>query len=226
MSKEDDDAETEFVQLLVKFNEVFVYKVPPLTSVQAGHRAETWGLEKPFATSTMKVLAKGDVILLQIFSSENPSQLVAACPIALATDQTQPEARLEYWVESVKDSARYFVVRMVDAQARKQALLGIGFRERNSAFEFQEALNHHFNRVMRLRGVVQKPDGENLLGDDKEEVDSSVSKTTQSFSDLSLKKPIKLSFPSKKEEPTNAVSKQAPALQPSDVDDEEWGEFQ
>ena len=240
MSDDDDQEETEFVQLLVQFGEVFVYKVPPLTSVQSGHRAETWGLEKPFATSSMKVLAKGDVIMLQIFSIDKPGQLVAACPIALAKDTSQPEAKPEYWVEPVKDSARYFVVRMVDAKAKKQALLGVGFRERNSAFEFQEALNHHFKRVMRLRGVTLKPEGENIMGGEEEEQTSQTAAVTKSMADLSLRKPIKLNIPLKKDsEPahfdppqssiahqsqvTTSVSKADATL---DVDDEEWGDFQ
>ena len=216
-----DEEETDYVQEILKFSEVFVYKVPPLTSVHSGHRAETWKLESPFATCSMKVLAKGDTILLQLFSIEKQGQLVAACPIDLEKDETNPGSKLEYWVEAVKDSARYFVIRMVDVKSRKQALLGIGFRERPAAFEFQEALNHHFNRVLRLRGVTQKKHE-----DDDEEVEKQATQVANQFSDLSLKQPIKLVIPG-----TKAGNRQAPAAQVNQSkqemdDDVDWGDFQ
>jgi hypothetical protein len=216
--------------------------VPPQTSVQSGHRAETWGLEKPFATCNMKVLAKGDAIMLQLFSAEKPGQLVAACPIALEGDQT-----LEYWVEPVKDSSRYFVVRMVDQKSKKQALLGVGFRDRNPAFEFQEALSHHFRRVMRLRGIVNKdeiddpafkpadgPDDDDEA-EGEEEGSAPAKKPEPKALDLSLKAPIKLAIKGTKTAsaapapassgfslaPPPAAS--APKAKAEDVD---WGDFE
>jgi len=228
-----DESETEFVQELVKFPEVFVYRVPPLTSVQTGHRAETWGLEKPFATCNMKVLAKGDTILLQLFSTEKQGQLVAACPIALEGEQT-----LEYWVEQVKDSARYFVIRMVDQKSKKQALLGVGFRDRNPAFEFQEALSHHFRRVMRLRGIVNKdelPDPAMASADhpdDEEDEDEAAKKKAEASKpaiDLSLKQPIKIAIKGTKTAaaapPIQAPSAPSP-LEKLKADDVDWGDFE
>jgi len=235
----DDDVETEFVQELLKFTEIFVYKVPPLTSVQTGHRAETWGLEKPFATCTMKVLAKGDTVMLQLFSIEKAGQLVAACPIALEGDQT-----LEYWVEPVKDSGRYFVIRMVDNKSKKQALLGIGFRERTPAFEFQEALGHHFRRVMRARGIVNKDEVEDpsLAADhpdeDEDEVHSTKKVEAKPAIDLSLKAPIKINLKGAKAN-ANAPATSTPGFnsvapppvatsqsKKAGADDVDWGDFE
>jgi len=249
-----NDAETEYVQELLKFSEVFVYKVPPLTSVQAGHRAEQWGLDKPFATCTMKVLAKGDAVMLQLFSNEKQGQLVAACPIALEGDQT-----LEYWVEQVKDSARYFVIRMVDNRTKKQALLGIGFRDRNPAFEFQEALGHHFRRVMRLRGIVNKDEeSDPQMGsadhpEEEEDDDATKKAPPKPAIDLSLKAPIKIAIKGTKTAPpstsgsgdfgglapppdgngyasfgsSSAATSAAPsAAKSAAAEDDDWGDFQ
>jgi hypothetical protein len=210
------EEETEFVQELLKFPEVFVYRVPPLTSVQSGHRAETWGLEKPFATCSMKVMAKGDTIMLQLTNNEKQGQLVAACPIALTTEGEGQT--LEYWLEAVKDSARYFVIRMVDVKSKKQALLGVGFRDRNSAFEFQEALDHHFRRVLRLRGITVKAQGQELIlsgadhpdeDNDEDTEEGTVKKVeVKPAVDLSLKAPIKLNLKATK--PSTASTSSAP----------------
>ena len=240
-NKADEEDETEYVQELLRFSEVFVYRVPPLTSVQTGHRAETWGLETPFATCMMKVLAKGDTIMLQLFSTEKQGQLIAACPINLEGDQT-----LEYWVEQVKDSARYFVIRMVDAKSKKQALLGIGFRERNPAFEFQEALSHHFRRVMRLRGIVNKDDVDDpalkpadQADVEEEEDEDSAEKKSASVKagiDLSLKQPIKIAIKGTKtappvtapisSDPQPGFSLAPPPTKPAAEEDVEWGDFE
>jgi hypothetical protein len=243
MQQQESESETEYVQELLKFSEVFVYKVPPLTSVQAGHRAETWGLEKPFATCTMKVLAKGDAIMLQLFSVEKQGQLIAACPIALEGDQT-----LEWWVEQVKDSARYFVIRMVDNKSKKQALLGIGFRDRDKAFEFQEALSHHFRRVMRLRGVKDKNEEQDLSltsadhpdhddDDDEDKKASDQPVAAKPAIDLSLKQPIKIAIKGTKTAPASTSSATSPlvpslagfslSLPPAaKTEDVDWGDFE
>ena len=114
--------------------EVFVYKVPPLTSTQ-GYKAADWNLEKPQVTGSLKLLSKGHTVRVEIFDLKGTK--IASCPITLDEDATKPASSLEWWVETVKDSSRYFVVRAVDPASKRQALLGVGFRERNAAFEFQ-----------------------------------------------------------------------------------------
>ena len=149
----DADAAEETVIELWRAPEVFVYKVPLLTSTH-GYKAADWNLEKPQVTGSLKLLSRGPAVRVEVFDLKGTK--VASCPITLDPDETKPASALEWWVEVVKDSSRYFVVRAVDPATKRQALLGVGFRERNTAFEFQSALNDHFKRVVRQRKAVQQ----------------------------------------------------------------------
>lgn len=51
-------------------------------------------------------------------------------------------------MESVLDSSRYFVLKIEDGTG-KHAFIGLGFAERNEAFDFNVALSDHDKYVKR-----------------------------------------------------------------------------
>ena len=73
----------------------------------------------------------------------NSGELFAACFV-------YPGQR-ENSVESVLDSSRYFVLKIEDGQG-KHAFIGLGFTERNEAFDFNVALSDHDKYVRKEHG--------------------------------------------------------------------------
>ena len=98
--------------------------------------------------------AKNDQAVLQIFTKDPDSGeakgLFAQTKIRLNEDKTQPDSKMEFYVETVKDSSRYFVLRLENEQTKKHAFIGIGFRDRQHAFDFRAALEDHLRRVERM----------------------------------------------------------------------------
>jgi hypothetical protein len=91
--------------------------------------------------------------------------LPSAAP-ALAHAPPPPPAReqpLEYWVEPVADSSRYFVLRLVSRDQRT-AQLGIGFREREAAFSFRAAIDDYVAFCKRQAGVAPEAPAASAAG--------------------------------------------------------------
>lgn len=132
-------------QTLCRIGQVFVYRVPPMkTSV--GHRAEDWNLAKPAATCSMQILQQDNTLLIQLLRNVESSptsttetflfaqaKLVfdissnTTCSTSTGKEQQQQQQKpIEYWVEPVVDSSRYFVIRCEDERTKRQAFVGIG----------------------------------------------------------------------------------------------------
>ncbi|GMI28857.1 hypothetical protein TeGR_g3543 [Tetraparma gracilis] len=146
-------------QLLLSVPEVYVYQVPTLAN-SLGHRAESWNLASPALTGSLKaVLEKGgdgkETFVIEVYSTvpnaEGPPgatkpSLFARCSIDL---RNNPGKTVDQWVDPVVDSSRYFVVRFSDEKTGRQALLGVGFRERDDSLAFTDSLNSHAREVRR-----------------------------------------------------------------------------
>lgn len=114
--------------------ETYIYSIPPLKS-NRGHRASEWDAENP--------LWKGRLTMLEV---ENPDTKELHCELVLDDSETgelfakAPYSSEGRGVEPVADSSRFFAIRVVDGD--KHAVLGLGFPDRNVAFEFNIALQN------------------------------------------------------------------------------------
>ncbi|XP_013186471.1 NECAP-like protein CG9132 [Amyelois transitella] len=137
--------------LLVK-NEVFVFKIPPKTS-NRGYRAADWNLQEPQWTGRMRLVAKGDELIMKL-EDKASGELFAKCPI-----DKYPGLALE----SVTDSSRYFVVRIQDDNGRT-AYIGLGFGDRSDSFDLNVALQDHFKWLRKEHENEHAPQQQLDLG--------------------------------------------------------------
>lgn len=121
---------------LTVVREAHMYSLPPRPS-SGGWRCQDWPKSSHIFTGCVRVVSAGTQCNIRI---EDPStgSLFATCPLS----NDSPEVS----VESASDSSRYFVIRVADGAGR-HAFLGLGFVERNDAFDFQVALQDHVKHV-------------------------------------------------------------------------------
>jgi adaptin ear-binding coat-associated protein 1/2 len=114
-------------------------------------RAETWPLTKPLQCVSLRIERRGDVLLL-IFTytvdGQKGSKLFALCSIDIVN---KAQHKLEHYVEAVVDSTRYFVIRVTDEKAGREALIGLGFRDREEAGDFRAALAKYESDIQQGR---------------------------------------------------------------------------
>ena len=161
-----DDAEPTV--LLCTIDEVFVYRLPPRPTA-AGYRAAEWpgGLDNPYKTGFLRVTGRGPELFLCVWLRDAATPEATRAAAARALDVTAaPAARghalllqccvpagdaraLSTFVEPVLDSSRYFVLRLERGGAGGATFVGIGFRERNAAFEFKETMSSYISQNER-----------------------------------------------------------------------------
>ena len=121
-------------QTLMSQSECFVYKVPPLATA-SGYRANDWDLANPLSECGFQVERRNNDLYL-LFTLENHTKL-----FALAKIEGEKQSINNINVETVMDSSRYFVCKILqsnpnDATTKNRtALLGFGFREREIAID-------------------------------------------------------------------------------------------
>lgn len=148
---EEDIVVTDQIQVNIK--ECFVYQIPALRTSQ-GHRAEDWKLESPLFTGGLRVYQRNDSLRVIVYrvlplslqpTDDSPYSIFAECPIAIEATEND----MVRFVDGVVDSSRYFVLRVKDSHSERTTYIGIGFRERDTAFEFKNCLNDYIRYINR-----------------------------------------------------------------------------
>ncbi|XP_057798124.1 uncharacterized protein At1g03900 [Salvia miltiorrhiza] len=136
MSHEDDQETFEHTLLVVR--EVAVYKIPPRPT-SGGYKCGEWLQSDKIWSGRLRVVSCHTRCEIRL-EDPNSGDLFAACFV----NPGQRDAA----VEPVLDSSRYFVLRIEDG-CGKHAFIGLGFSERNEAFDFNVALSDHEKYVKR-----------------------------------------------------------------------------
>eukprot|EP01065_Artemidia_motanka_P004356 TRINITY_DN1207_c0_g1_i1.p1 TRINITY_DN1207_c0_g1~~TRINITY_DN1207_c0_g1_i1.p1 ORF type:complete len:508 (+),score=97.16 TRINITY_DN1207_c0_g1_i1:90-1526(+) len=104
----------------------------PTKQVAGGHLAAHWEGNLLW-TGTCKVVVRGDQATVMLVDTAS-GELFGQAPIPLGTEATKI-------LEPVADSRRYFVLRL--EQQGRHAFVGLGFVERDDAFDFKVAITDH-----------------------------------------------------------------------------------
>jgi Protein of unknown function (DUF1681). len=170
MEQSESDDKVVLQQTLLRVPETFVYKVPPMAT-SGGFRAEDWNLAYPLATCSLLVKRVDDSLYIQLFKDaqklDGPvgareEHLFAQCKTSLRFMSKGTSLNMDYWVDTVVDSSRYFVLRISDEKNKREAHIGIGFRERSDATNFKMSLDDYQRAMKREAMFFQKshtPDG-------------------------------------------------------------------
>lgn len=136
--EEDEHAEL----VLFQVPECYVYKIPPRKSA-ASYRADEWDINKWAWEGAMRVVSKGEDCKI-LLEDNKTGELFAQAPVK----ENQPLP-----VEAVIDSSRFFVLRIEDSSdgVVRHAFVGIGFRERPQAYDFQAALHDHLKYLNKKK---------------------------------------------------------------------------
>ncbi|GER35531.1 adaptin ear-binding coat-associated protein 1 [Striga asiatica] len=137
------EEEVEAVELvLFQVSECYVYMIPPRKTA-ASYRADEWNVNKWSWEGTLKVISKGVECIIRLEDKQTGELYARAF---LREGEPHP-------VEPVIDSSRYFVLRVeenIDGRLR-HAFIGVGFRERTEAYDFQAALHDHMKYLNKKK---------------------------------------------------------------------------
>jgi len=247
-----DEEKVVIEQRLLKIEEVFIYRIPPMRSAD-GHRAEDWNLAKPLNTCSLVVARRDNDLCVNILAErpkpgapEGAIENYLFAQSNISVDFTNPSHKIEHWVNPVVDSSRYFAVRIKDSKSGREAFIGVGFRERTDATNFRMSLEDYINSIKREEKAaeLQKKFEDSLtLGDDSSGEKDNIAKEKLPLpkSSLSLKAgeklhininiPTKLSPKVKKATLGTGGGLRLPPPPPdanakTTSDDDDWGDFQ
>ena len=171
----------------------YVYAIPP-AATHAGHRADSWDVDKWLKSVAVKVTMRGSRGHIKLVCCES-GELFAACPLPV-------DVPVSTVVEPVIDSSRYFVLRVEDELTRRHAFLGLGFRNRDDASDFKLAVQEHQSRSNRERdaNVLRAEYDEKVAEKRKENEQNGVDTASQpggitKLHDFSLKGTISVTVP-------------------------------
>jgi hypothetical protein len=146
-----EDEDLEFT--LLNKRDVLVYQIPPASS-SSGHKADDW--KKCIWRGRCRVAGKGKDLSIKMLDADT-GNLFAQCLI--------PGGEHDKYVERVVDSSRYFVLKITNGA--RHAFIGMGFEDRNDAFDFNCCLSD-FKTTFVERDLVDENAESKIQGPSKD----------------------------------------------------------
>ncbi|KAG2325519.1 hypothetical protein Bca52824_008247 [Brassica carinata] len=136
----DDNEEREAIEIpLFQVPECYVYLIPPRKSA-ASYRADEWDVNKWAWEGALKVVSKGEECIIKLVDKTTGELYAQAF---LRDGELHP-------VEAVSTVAGNKNEPIAGGRAR-HAFIGLGFRERTEAYDFQAALHDHMKYLNKKK---------------------------------------------------------------------------
>eukprot|EP00527_Entomoneis_sp_CCMP2396_P003267 CAMPEP_0198143726 /NCGR_PEP_ID=MMETSP1443-20131203/9956_1 /TAXON_ID=186043 /ORGANISM="Entomoneis sp., Strain CCMP2396" /LENGTH=165 /DNA_ID=CAMNT_0043807007 /DNA_START=113 /DNA_END=613 /DNA_ORIENTATION=+ len=126
---------------------VFMYRTKPKIEGEE-YLADEWNLRKPLKECSLRIERRGELLLI-VFTYKNPGSPPAL--FAVSKVDISSERNMDYYIKPVGDSSRYFAIRVTDQHGEREAVVGLGFREREEAADFNQCIINFQNAFARER---------------------------------------------------------------------------
>ncbi|KAK2953157.1 putative Adaptin ear-binding coat-associated protein 2 [Blattamonas nauphoetae] len=136
---------SEIEVVLSTIKEGLVYRIGPRPSVE-GYISQNWKAEDNVWTGRVTIIAKGSKCFVKL---DDPIKGTVFARTEVT--ETGPQA-----FEKVRDSMRYFVLRLDDGKGHSMPI-GLGFQDRQDAFDFSHTISKHFKQQRDLQTVSSVP---------------------------------------------------------------------
>jgi hypothetical protein len=158
--------------------------VPPRVGLTP-YQAESWKLGNPAAVCELHVVSCEERLVIRLISQH--AQELVATSVELNCAEAGRSIPLDAFLEPVRDSSRYFVIRAKDPTGRITSL-GIGFRERVHAFDLNAALQDRMKTIQRhLHLGGEESDSGDRAADEARQIAAAEERLARDHVDLSLK---------------------------------------
>ncbi|GAB5363266.1 hypothetical protein AAMO2058_000868900 [Amorphochlora amoebiformis] len=131
---------------LLRLDTCKVYKLPPLRGAK-GHTAKEWNIPNPLKEVKLHVIGVEDDLYLRLITNEG--KLFAQSVKIDGRKIAKGEKFLDYYLDKVTDSSRFFVLKIKHTKSKRVISIGIGFRDRSSPTSLNASIDDHLQQVRR-----------------------------------------------------------------------------
>ena len=139
----DFGEEVEYTTTLLTARECNAFQIPPPATAR-GHKAEDWRgkqIWKGFVTVISKIKGSKSKWIIQMVNDDK--SIFAECRIDDSYDKK---------IDRCYDSTRFFAI-LIENDKGQKANIGIGFVDRNDAFDFISCLDDYTRQINREKGI-------------------------------------------------------------------------
>ena len=135
----DFGGEEDYTITLLTPRDCNAFQIPPAASSR-GHKADDWR-GKQIWKGQIQVINKGNKCIIQLMNDDKTS-------FAETVIEETYDKKIDRWY----DSTRFFAI-LIENSSGQKANIGIGFTERNDAFDFISSLDDYTKEVRLSKGI-------------------------------------------------------------------------